>query len=101
MTTYVYRNGELVEKEKAEPLFPAGPATYYISDNIDHTWHPANGKYYDSKSNFRKTTKAYGCREIGDQVGYGKREFIPKLDNRQRREDIHKAIYQLKNGRRP
>jgi hypothetical protein len=103
MTTYVYRNGELVDKNTARPIVEtSGKSFYYNSDQMDHTWHPASGKYFDSKSEFRKETKAYGCQEIGDEKGYGKvRNFTVKLDKRQRIDDIKRSIYEIRNGRRP
>jgi len=36
------------------------------TDIIEPTWHPADGRYYESKSKFRNVTKAHGCREIGN-----------------------------------
>ena len=101
MATFVYRNGELVEKHLAEPLVDIdyGSAFHYISDHMDPTFHHAALKRYDSKSEYRKATKAHGCIEVGSDSNYGKKRlFTPKLDNRQRREDIQKTIYQLKNG---
>ena len=35
-------------------------------DTIPPTWHPADGKIYDSKSQFRKVTKEHGCVEMGN-----------------------------------
>ena len=97
MTTYVIRDGELVEKHLAEPI----DAFHYISDHMEPLLHHAAMRRIDSKSEFRRETKAHGCVEVGDAPNYGaKRLFTPKLDNRQRKEDIHKAIYQLRNGRR-
>jgi hypothetical protein len=98
MTTYVYRNGELVEKEKAEPL--PGYATFsYISDHMDPLFHHAAMRRIDSKSEFRQETKNHGCVEVGNTPNYGaKRLFTPTLDKRQRREDIQKTVYHLKNG---
>jgi len=98
MTTYVYRNGEMVEKALAEPLYSG---FNYISDHMDPLLHHAAMRVIDSKSEFRKETKAHGCIEVGSQQDYGqKRLFTPRLDNRERREDIQKAVYQLKNGHR-
>ena len=99
MTTYVIRNGKLIEKYLADPIIDQ-PSFHVISDTMDHTWHPASGKYFDSKSEFRKETKAYGCIEVGDQKNYGKqRTHVEKLDKGQRREAIQKAVYDLRNGR--
>jgi len=97
MTTYVIRDGELVEKHLAEPI---DGGFHYISDNMDPLLHHAAMRYIDSKSEFRRETKNHNCVEIGNQPNYGmKRLFTPKLDKRQRREDIQKSVYQLRNGR--
>lgn len=101
MTTYVYRNGELVEKDVAEPLFESRNSFQYISDTMSDTWHPCDGNHYSSKKKFRETTRAHGGIEVGDQKDYGKtRQFVPRLDKRQRVEDIQRTIYELRNGRR-
>jgi hypothetical protein len=97
MTTYVLRNGELIEKELAPPLFVADPAFHFIRDEMEPTLHMATGRTHTSKAKFRADTRAAGCIEIGDQKGYGKRQFIPKLDKRQRVEDIKRAIHELRN----
>src|ERR1700722_12080651 len=100
MTTYVIRNGELVEKSLAEPIDFDVSAPNFIRDSMDDLWHPATGNIINSKSKFRKETKAAGCCEVGDQRDYGKKRlFTPRLDNRQRREDIQRTIYELRNGR--
>lgn len=41
--------------------------TTIITDSMDETWHPCDGKYYTSKSGFRETTKAHGGIEIGNE----------------------------------
>lgn len=72
----------------------------YISDQMDSTRHMADGKYYTSKAAFRKATKAAGCIEIGNDTSYlTKPRKQRKLDKRERREDIRKAIYDLRNGK--
>ena len=69
----------------------------YISDHMDETRHMANGKYYTSKSSFRKATKAAGCIEVGNDPS-----IIPKarkpivMDRRKRREDIRSALHEIK-----
>ena len=101
MTTYVYRDGKLIEKSLAEPLISIGSAFSYISDHMDPLLHHAAMRIIDSKSEFRKETKAHGCVEVGTDSNYGtKRLFVPKLDKRQRIEDIKRTIYELKNGRK-
>lgn len=98
MTTYVMRNGELVEKSQAEALFQAEQATHIISDNMGMVKHHGTGLWSDSKSNFRKMTKASGCVEIGNEIPQSRARQPIKMDKRERREAIGKAIYQLKNG---
>lgn len=97
MTTYVIRNGELVEKGSRS----GNTAPHVIRDTMDPTLHMADGKLYDSKRAFRAATKAAGCIEIGTQKDYGmKRSFKPTLDKRERVEAIKRTIYELQNGRR-
>lgn len=68
-----------------------------ISDHMEPTKHMGTGRIHDSKSEFRKDTKAVGCIEIGNEQ-LKPREPI-RLDKRKRAEDIRRTIYELKNGR--
>lgn len=101
MPTYVLRQGKFLEKSEAEPLiqmFGQGPMV--ISDTMDATRHMANNRFYTSKAEFRKATKAAGCIETGTEVAALLKPRVPvKLDRAKRREDIKKTIYNLKNGR--
>lgn len=106
--------GELVDKEeyyakkyleKAHLQMMNGntPVTMnFISDTMEPTRHMANGKYYTSKAAFRAATKAAGCVEIGNETKYLTKKRQPiKLDRKKRREDIRKAIHDVKNGNAP
>lgn len=75
---------------------------YYNSDNMEPTRHMCSGKYFTSKKKFRNETKAYNCIEIGNETKtvLTKRKPV-KLSRRQRRNDIRKAIYDLRNGKAP
>lgn len=64
-TTYVIRNGELVEKHLAPPLHAPRTAPNVISDHMAPTKHMATGKVTDSKSAFRAMTRTAGCVEVG------------------------------------
>jgi hypothetical protein len=99
MPTYVIRNGELVDKRFAEPQYQTDSAANVISDTMDSTRHMADGNYYESKSEFRKATKAAGCIEYGSEIPtlLKPRKPIP-LDRAKRRDDIRRAIYELRNG---
>lgn len=99
MTTYVIRNGELIEKHLVEPLSRPDAVCGYISDHMEPTLHMANGKRYTSKHKFRQATKDYGCVEVGDQKNYGKRQFVPTLSKERRVEDIKRAINGLSDGK--
>lgn len=63
-THYVYRDGKWVEKGSIYDTLR--PQVHIIQDSMDATWHPADGKYYESKSEFRRVTKAHGCQEYGN-----------------------------------
>jgi len=93
MTTYVLRNGELVEKHLATPKHVT-PGI--IRDTIDTTWHPANGRHYDSKSEFRRVTKAHGCEEVGTERQKDRRVF-----NQVTKADVARAIEMVQQGYRP
>lgn len=106
MARFVYRPKHpdadefgMVEIEKAGPK-DFGNAHYVISDSMDSTRHMANGRYYDSKSEFRKATKAAGCIEVGNETAALLRpRQMPKLSKEGRVQDIKRAIEQLRNRR--
>jgi len=62
---------------------------------------------YTSKKKFRDETRARGCIEVGNEEKYltntgstiGQKKKVVKLDKRQRRDDIKRAIWEVKNGR--
>jgi len=72
-----------------------------ISDTMELTRHMCNGKYYDSKSEFRKATKQAGCIEVGNDpsIMNPKPRKMRPLDRRERREALRQSIYELKNRR--
>lgn len=66
-STWVLRNGELVDKQTAEPLHAPSASHYVISDTMDGATHPCTGKMMDSKSAFRRVTREHGCVEVGNE----------------------------------
>lgn len=62
MTTFVLRNGNLVEKH---PKHQQDRTAYVISDVMDPLKHPGTGQVIDSKARFREHTRASGCVEVG------------------------------------
>ena len=72
----------------------------FNSDTMEPTRHMSNSKYYTSKKKFRNETKARGCIEVGDQVSHLTKARQPKaMSRRERRDDIRKALYEVRNGR--
>ena len=90
--TWVYRNGKLVPKHLAERRY-SGRVRGVISDTMDALIHPCTGKLMDSKSQFRKVTKAKGGVEVGNEKLVDRR--TPELDSQARRRDISIAMEQL------
>lgn len=100
MTTYVIREGKLVERDLSGPP-TGGSGLYVISDEMAPTKHMADGQHYTSKAKFRATTRAHGCVEVGNETAtiLKPRKPVP-LSRGQRRDDIRQAIHQLREGRR-
>ena len=96
MPTYVMRNGELVDAATAPPRVQVhGVAPFVISDGMAPTLHHADGRYYDSKRQYRDVTRAHGCVEVGNERQKSRQPV--KLDKRRRVEDIKRSIYELQN----
>ena len=93
MPTFVYRNGSIVPKDQSD-VKPW--KTMIISDIMDPMKHMASGRIIDSKSRFRAETKATGCIELGNEPIRSRKPIM--LDKRQRREDIQRVVFNLRNG---
>ena len=78
------------------------PRPYVVSDSLGgEVKHLATGKYLDSKSAHRKLNKQLGLVELGNEnKAVAPKETSRAIDKRKRRDDIGRAINQLKNGRR-
>ena len=102
---YVYRpdhpeansNG-MVPFDIAPPKNEGNSAPFVISDTMQPLRHMGTGKIIDSKAKFRADTKASGCIETGNEIPKPRAPI--KLDKRQRREDIQRAVYDLRNNTR-
>lgn len=75
---------------------PRTEAPCVVPDSMPETWHPADGKHYDSKSKFRRVTRAHGCIEVGNEKQKDRRQF-----NRNAHEDVRRAIEMVRQGHRP
>ena len=94
MTKYIWHNGGWVRAIRAlrPSMFPS-----IITDAQPALMHPANGKYYDSKSEFRRVTREHGLVELGNDAPLTPPEFKPEGV----REDIVKSMQMLEQGYRP
>ena len=90
---FVYRDGKLVPKTEAAPLYLAPTI---IRDGQDPLLHPATGKIVDSKSQFRQMTKDSGCIEVGTS------DFPkPAMRSGDLVRDVGKAYQMVRDGYRP
>lgn len=91
----------LIDRNMLLPHFGRGEAAYVISDEMPPTRHMCDGKHYTSKAKFRETTKAFGCVEVGNETATLLKPRKPiELDRGERRNDIRRAMWELRNGRR-
>lgn len=78
------------------PERSALPAPMLALDTMDALWHPHDGRYYESKSEFRSITKASGGEEVGNDV---------QTDNRKvdtvTKEEVAQAIQMVNQGYKP
>lgn len=61
---YVWHNGTFVDVTDWKPAPRKTP--YIIRDTMDALQHPVTGQMMDSKSEFRKVTRAHGLVEVGN-----------------------------------
>lgn len=83
---YVLRDGQLVPKSEAPPLPSRGP--YVISDGMDAIRNHADGRVYDSKSQYYRAVKAAGCEIVGNDTSALNRkpQFTPTVTAREIRD---------------
>lgn len=83
---------------KCNRHFAKSSAPYIISDVMEPTKHHGTGRMIGSKRAFSAETRRAGMVEMGNEVPKP-RKAIP-LNKGQRREEIRKVIYELRNGTR-
>ena len=67
-----------------------------IRDNIDPLWHPADGKCYESKSEFRAVARQHGLIEVGNEVQKDTRTYDEVT-----KDDVGAAIQKVNQGYKP
>ena len=65
-TTYVLRDGELVEKHLAAPLHASADAPMIRPDGMAPIRSMADGGIYDSRSRYYASVRRAGCEIVGD-----------------------------------
>ena len=92
--TWLYRPGHPMANDLGMvPKHLAGfterrSGVHVISDAMEPTRHPSNGRIYDSKSAFRAETRARGLTEVGNE----KQRDTRKLDLPPVQADIARAM---------
>lgn len=74
-------------------------APMVIRDGMDLTEH-VDGKFYDSKRGYRKTTRQLGYVEVGNDPQRKKPKQKPKPDRKAIHEAVEKARARYSNGER-
>ncbi len=92
-TTYVLREGALIDKREAPPLHAGGAAPNVISDAMAPIRSHADGRMYDSKSAYRADLRARGYVEVGNERAAFDRR--PTFDPGPVAPDIKRAIQEL------
>lgn len=101
-TRYIYDKETRTFIESNAEVKPRVEAPFVQTDSMDLLKHHGNGKYYDSKSGFRRVTKALGYEERGDaeSVADNKPKMVG-MTERDYHESIQKSWAQLKSGTAP
>jgi hypothetical protein len=93
-TTYVLRDGQLIERHLAPPLHEAQAAPYIRTDGMDPIRSMVSGRMHDSKSAYYAEVKRAGCEIAGNErASFDKRpEYRPQGVGA----DISRAMDQLR-----
>lgn len=99
---YVYRpNHPQANENGMVPVEIAGPrhekesTAFVISDTMQPVRNMLDGKFYDSKSKFRSTTRAYGCEEVGTDKSIMQDRPERRIDMRGIEHDVKRAIQEV------
>jgi hypothetical protein len=96
-TTYVWRDGRLLDKRLApRPVVQRSglPAPMIISDALGEVWNPVNGQVYDSKSAYYRAVKDAGCQIVGNDSSF-REPAPPPFEAEGVEQSLSQAIDQL------
>jgi hypothetical protein len=94
-TTYVLRDGELIDKRSAPPLHAGAPAPMIRPDGMAPVRSMADGRIYESRSAYYASVRAAGCEIVGDERAPFERR--PVFEPGRAGADIKAAIEQLRS----
>ena len=86
-----------VRKDAPEPPKSSLPMPNVISDTMPPT-EQVNGKFYESKSAFRRVGRSLGLTEVGTAKLPPKKRILPT--SAERRASVQKAFAEYRQGRR-
>lgn len=99
-TTYVMRNGKIVEKSKAAPLHASRDARVHVISDTCEVKSMADGRMYTSKSRYRADLRARNLVEVGNDIAAHLRTSEPSAAREAAhsadiRTDLRRSIEQL------
>jgi hypothetical protein len=94
---HIWHNGDWLDVTDMPRRPRVGP--YIIRDGMDPAKHMANGQTYDSKSEFRRVTRAHGLIELGTDAPTIPAPRAP--DTAGAREAVIEAYQMLQQGYTP
>lgn len=71
-----------------------------IQDSMAPTWHPADGRTYESKSAFRAVSRAHGLTEVGNDYKTKDGSIKPLMSPERPRETVRESIQKTLQGYR-
>jgi hypothetical protein len=89
-----YAKSEVHQKRRASRSDLAKPSIRV--DGMDPTWNPANGQYYDSRSQYEKDVKAMGYEIVGNDMDTHTERSAPS--RRELEADVHEAYQMVEQG---
>ena len=102
MTTYVIRDGKLVDKRYAAPIVSGDrsdlPCPMLIRDGLDDVVNPCDGKPYSSKRAYYAAVRAAGCEIAGNDPAITRQKDVPEIDSS---DDVVQAYRDVVEGYKP
>lgn len=83
-----------------EYVAPSEASYYIIDDSIPQTWHPVDGKHYQSRSRMAQVGKEHGLIEIGNERVKTKKYATTERERTENRERLAYAYEAATRNRR-